>query len=86
MLKIMKRKALTRKQSEWNLSRRGRSFRARGRWRSLRGRGRGSFERKPSDEGSSQRCNICKKSSHVEKDCWFMGKLQCFHCKKFGHL
>jgi hypothetical protein len=77
------KKALTHEQSEGNLSRGGRSFRARGRGRSPRRRGRGSYERKPSDEGSSQRCNICKKSSHVEKDCWFKGKPQRFHCKKF---
>lgn len=73
------KRALTHEQSERNLSRGGRSFRA-------RGRDRGSYERKPSDEGSSQRCNICKKSNHVEKGCWFKGKPQCFHCKKFDYL
>jgi hypothetical protein len=77
--KSHEKKALTHEQSEVNLTRGGRSFRA-------RGRGRGSYVRKPSDEGFSQRCNICKKSSHVEKDCWFKGKPQCFHCKRFGHL
>jgi hypothetical protein len=79
-------KALTYEQGEGDSTRGGRSFRARGRGRSPRGRGRGSYERKPSVEGSSQRCNICKKSSYVEKDCWFKGKPQCFNCKKFGHL
>jgi len=45
-----------------------------------------SYERNSNDEGSSQRCNICKKSSHVEKDYRFKGKSQCFHYKKFGLL
>jgi hypothetical protein len=79
-------RALTHEQSEGDSTRGGRSFRARGRERSSRGRGRGSYERKPSVEGFSQRCNICRKSSHVEKDCWFKGKPQYFNCKKFGHL
>jgi hypothetical protein len=84
--KNSEKRVLTHEQGEGDSTRGGRSFRARGRGRSPRGRGRGSFERKPSVEGSSQRCNICKKSSHVEKDCWFKGKPQCFNCKKFGHL
>ena len=55
--------------------------------RNTRGRGRGNFfERKLNEESSSQRCNICKRSSHMEKDCWFKGKPQCFNCKKFGHV
>ena len=29
-------------------------------------------------------CGICKKKSHLEKDCWFRGKPQCRNCKKFG--
>jgi hypothetical protein len=75
------KKALTHEQSEGNLFRGGRSFRVRGKGRSPRGRGRGSYERKPSDKGYLQRCNICKKNSHVEKYCRFKGKPQCFHCK-----
>lgn len=31
-------------------------------------------------------CRICKKSSHLEKDCWFRGKPQCQGCGKFGHV
>ena len=31
-------------------------------------------------------CGICKKKSHLEKDCWFRGKPQCRNCKKFGHV
>jgi hypothetical protein len=72
-------RALTHKQGEGDSTREGRNFRA-------RARGRGSYERKPSVEGFSQRCNICKKNNHVEKDCWFKGKPQCFNYKKFGHL
>ena len=30
-------------------------------------------------------CGICKRKSHLEKDCWFKGKPQCQNCKKFGH-
>ncbi|KAM6582397.1 hypothetical protein CsatB_009399 [Cannabis sativa] len=30
-------------------------------------------------------CAICKRKSHLEKDCWFKGKPQCQNCKKFGH-
>ncbi|KAA8515304.1 hypothetical protein F0562_018466 [Nyssa sinensis] len=56
----------------------------RGSGRNWRGKGRYSSERK--DEESSQRCNICKRSSHVEKDCWFRGKPQCHNCKRFGHV
>jgi hypothetical protein len=82
--KNYEKRALTHEQGEGDSTRGGKSFRARE--RSPRGRGGGSYERKPSVEGSSQRCNICKKNSHVEKDCWFKGKPQCFNCKKFGHL
>lgn len=31
-------------------------------------------------------CGICKKSSHLEKDCLFQNKPQCRNCKKFGHV
>jgi hypothetical protein len=77
--KNSKNRTLSYEQGEGDSPRGGISFRA-------RGRGRGSYERKLSVEDSSQRCNICKKSSHVEKDCCFKGKPQCFNCKKFGHL
>ncbi|KAL7139479.1 hypothetical protein ABFS83_09G054100 [Erythranthe nasuta] len=30
-------------------------------------------------------CRVCKKTSYLEKDCWFRGKLQCRNCGKFGH-
>lgn len=65
----------------------GRQGRGRGRGRS---RGRGRFNNfrnfRNEDFSRSQRCNICNKSSHVEKDCWFKGKPQCHICKGFGHL
>jgi transposase InsO family protein len=67
-------------------SRGGRSSRGRGRGRSPRGRGRSNFERRFSGEDQSQRCKICKRSSHDENDCWFKGKPQCYNCKGFGHV
>lgn len=57
----------------------------RGIGKNSRGRGRYSNERRTNDE-SSQKCNIYKMSSHVEKDCWFRGKPQYHNCKKFGHV
>ena len=69
-------------------SRGGRTGRGRARGRDGRGRGRFSYGRKfTNEEGSSfSKCNICKRSSHVEKDCWFKGKPQCFNCKKYRHV
>ena len=58
----------------------------RGRGRNMRGRGRANFQRVNNDDSSHLKCNICKRSSHVENDCWFKGKPQCFVCKKFGHV
>ncbi|XP_059639810.1 uncharacterized protein LOC132282221 [Cornus florida] len=51
-----------------------------------RGRGRNNFKRSRNRESTQQNCGICKRSSHVDKDCWFRGKPQCFNCKKFGHV
>ena len=65
-------------------SRGGRNGRGRG--RNTKGRGRNIFERKLNPDSSQARCNTCKRSSHVEKDCWFKGKPQCYNCKKFGHF
>ncbi|KAL5731633.1 hypothetical protein ACHQM5_004342 [Ranunculus cassubicifolius] len=31
-------------------------------------------------------CGICKKTSHLKKDCWFRGKPQCKNCHIFGHV
>ena len=64
----------------------GRQARGRGRGWNFRGRGRGSVDRSPGDEGNSQKYRICKRSNHVEENCWFKGKPQCHNCKKFGHL
>ncbi|KAK9740343.1 hypothetical protein RND81_03G028000 [Saponaria officinalis] len=30
-------------------------------------------------------CGICKKTNHMEKNCWNKGKILCDICKKFGH-
>ncbi|KAK2969370.1 hypothetical protein RJ640_000642 [Escallonia rubra] len=64
-------------------SRGGRYGRGRGR---NRGRGRGNFGRSYNSENNSKPCGVCKKMSHVEKDCWFKGQPQCHRCKKFGHV
>ncbi|XP_059658882.1 uncharacterized protein LOC132305224 [Cornus florida] len=58
----------------------------RGKGRNSRGRGRNNFERSGNIDSTQQNCGICKRSSHVDKDCWFRGKPQCFNCKKFGHV
>ena len=38
------------------------------------------------NNGKFPPCGICKRKSHLEKDCWFKGKPQCRNCKKFGHV
>ena len=40
----------------------------------IRGRWRKKFQRKGNDESAQQRCGICNRSSHVDKDCWFKEK------------
>ena len=58
----------------------------RGRDTNVRGRGRNNFQRKGNDESTQQRCGICNRSIHVDKDCWFKEKPQYHNCNKFGHL
>ncbi|XP_074362600.1 uncharacterized protein LOC141702909 [Apium graveolens] len=58
----------------------------RGRGRGQRGRGKSNYNRCLGDASQTNKCEICKQSSHTEKDCCFKGKPQCHHCKKFGHL
>lgn len=64
----------SKKESSWHgytgsvPSRGGRFGRGRGRGRAQRGRGRSSFDRFSSDGNSINRCEICKRSSHTEKD------------------
>ncbi|KAA8525573.1 hypothetical protein F0562_007428 [Nyssa sinensis] len=82
--KNAEKKSSTQEQSKGESSKDGRQGRGRG--KNWRGRGRYSNERKFNDKESSQRSNICKRSSHVEKDCWFRGKPQCHNCKRFGHV
>ncbi|KAL0316877.1 UNVERIFIED_CONTAM: Retrovirus-related Pol polyprotein from transposon TNT 1-94 [Sesamum radiatum] len=31
-------------------------------------------------------CRICKRTNHLEKDCYFRGKPQCRNYKRFGHM
>ena len=45
-----------------------------------------NFQRQENEESTQRKCKICNRSSHVEKDCWFKGKPQCYNCKKFGHV
>ena len=70
-------------QSYSGVSSRGGRF---NRGRGQRGRGKSNFERFSGDSSHINKCDICKRSNHTEKDCWFKGKPQCHHCKKFGHL
>ncbi|KAL0312603.1 UNVERIFIED_CONTAM: Retrovirus-related Pol polyprotein from transposon TNT 1-94 [Sesamum radiatum] len=42
-------------------------------------------KKKPS-RGKYMPCRICKRTNHLEKDCYFRGKPQCRNCKKFGHV
>ena len=39
-------------------------------------------------KGKFPSCGICKRTSHLEKDCWYKKKpqMQCHLCKKFGHV
>ena len=45
-----------------------------------------AMTQKTSNEGCHKRYNICKKSRHIEKDCWFKEKHQCYPSKRWGHL
>ena len=31
-------------------------------------------------------CPNCKKTNHLEKNCWFKPNIQCRHCKQLGHI
>ncbi|KAL5727667.1 hypothetical protein ACHQM5_000836 [Ranunculus cassubicifolius] len=63
-----------------------RNTRGRGGYARGRGRGRSNFTRQSNEESTQQRCRICQRKSHDEKDCWFRGKPQCHNCKRFGHI
>lgn len=65
---------------------RGRGRNATERARNARGRGRSNFQRKENEESTQQKCGICNRSNHVDKDCWFRGKPKCYSCNKFGHV
>ncbi|XP_028090027.1 uncharacterized protein LOC114290348 [Camellia sinensis] len=57
-----------------------------GRARNARGRGRSNFQRKENEESTQQKCGICNRSNHVDKDCWFRRKPKCYNCNIFGHV
>ncbi|XP_074290612.1 uncharacterized protein LOC141617326 [Silene latifolia] len=55
----------------------------------------GGWKKKSDDGGNKQMsqskgkfppCGICGKNNHAEKNCFFKGKPQCHHCKKYGHF
>ncbi|GMP68220.1 hypothetical protein CsSME_00027903 [Camellia sinensis var. sinensis] len=65
---------------------RGGGRNATGRVRNARGRGRSNFQRNENEESTQQKCGICNRSNHVDKDCWFREKPKCYNCNKFGHV
>ncbi|KAK4401017.1 Retrovirus-related Pol polyprotein from transposon TNT 1-94 [Sesamum angolense] len=42
--------------------------------------------RRKQNKGIYIPCRICKRTNHLEKDCYFRGKPQCRNCKRFGHV
>ncbi|XP_074278358.1 uncharacterized protein LOC141601950 [Silene latifolia] len=55
----------------------------------------GGWKKKSDDGGNKQvsqskgkfpPCGICGKNNHAEKNCFFKGKPECHHCKKYGHF
>ncbi|XP_074297950.1 uncharacterized protein LOC141628752 [Silene latifolia] len=49
-----------------------------------------AHEQKDKSNGTEKKgrfppCGICKKTNHMEKNCWNKGKILCDICKKFGH-
>ncbi|GJS51131.1 retrovirus-related pol polyprotein from transposon TNT 1-94 [Tanacetum coccineum] len=39
-------------------------------------RGRSNFDKRSFGDGNSNKCSICKKDNHEEKDCWHKGKFE----------
>ncbi|XP_074322761.1 uncharacterized protein LOC141659731 [Apium graveolens] len=48
----------------------------RGRGRGQRGRGKSNYNRCLGDASQTNKCEICKRSSHTENDCWFKNQQQ----------
>ncbi|KAL1321492.1 hypothetical protein AAHE18_14G131000 [Arachis hypogaea] len=44
------------------------------------------IENKIEDRKQYSLSGICKKTNHLEKDCWHHEKPQCRNCKRFGHM
>ncbi|XLS85802.1 hypothetical protein HN51_035968, partial [Arachis hypogaea] len=44
------------------------------------------IENKTEDRKQYSPCDICKKTNHLEKDCWHRGKQRCCNCKRFEHM
>ncbi|KAK4428624.1 cytochrome [Sesamum alatum] len=43
-------------------------------------------DKKKQNKGKYMTCRICKRTNHLEKDCYFRGKPQCRNCKRFGRV
>ncbi|KAK4438122.1 hypothetical protein Salat_0146300, partial [Sesamum alatum] len=43
-------------------------------------------DKKKQNKGKYMTCRICKRTNHLEKDCYFHGKPQYRNCKRFGHV
>ncbi|CAN1245427.1 Copia protein [Linum grandiflorum] len=46
----------------------------------------GNRQRSKSSAGKYPPCGTCKRTSHLEKDCWIKNKTQCTFCRKIGHI
>ena len=45
-------------------------------------------QQEPGKKNRFPPCNICQRTNHLEKDCWYKGKpqIECRFCKKLGHI
>lgn len=49
----------------------------------------GGYQGESSKKGKVSPCGVCKKTNHLEKNCWQKFKrspIQCRYCKKYGHI
>ncbi|XP_016560957.2 uncharacterized protein LOC107860195 [Capsicum annuum] len=49
----------------------------------------GGYQSESSRKGKFPPCGICKKTNHLDKNCWQKSKrssIQCRYCKKYGHI
>ncbi|XP_057975472.1 uncharacterized protein LOC131162883 [Malania oleifera] len=50
-----------------------------------KGKGIPNNSKEGEKKGKYPPCGVCKRTNHLEKDCWHKGKPQCKICKRFGH-